>query len=404
MCPYTSYYYTSYYYYYSKGATMKPTNSSDHWVLALDGTCTACSGVGREVGRLASDTVAIRDLRDPEVAAWRAEASGSGASWTPTLLLFSGDSVKAWTGISMAARLARLIGPSRAWKVAELLGGEQQGVVHTVSPERRRFLALFPKALAGAVIASGALGSTALADTGAVPGSGQRDLLRGKKPVSTGSPSEMSKAKAAVFRSSEWQNSNRSLAADGSMFDPGTVITHVYGPQYAAVYMTWLGRQHAMTATYLVDLGERKVVHERRVDMTAGTDSRVNLMVMENDRANLKGYLEPQSGEVVIQGGDAGTLFKGRIDPSNGAITPASGYNSIPAASGDAGGVRADLFGLDLCETAVTALCGTGGGFACYGVCVGLGFVSGFAGLACAGICGLIAALGCAGAVEEICN
>lgn len=56
------------------------------------------------------------------------------------------------------------------------------------------------------------------------------------------------------------------------------------------------------------------------------------------------------------------------------------------------------------CEWAVGALCGTGGGVACYGACAALGFANGIAGLSCAAVCGLISALGCTGATAAICG
>lgn len=56
------------------------------------------------------------------------------------------------------------------------------------------------------------------------------------------------------------------------------------------------------------------------------------------------------------------------------------------------------------CEWFVTALCGTGGGAGCYGICVALALTSGWGGLGCAAVCGLIASLGCAGATKTICG
>lgn len=56
------------------------------------------------------------------------------------------------------------------------------------------------------------------------------------------------------------------------------------------------------------------------------------------------------------------------------------------------------------CEWGVGALCGTGGAAGCYGICLALGFVSGWAGLGCATVCGLIGALGCTGATNAICK
>jgi halocin C8-like bacteriocin domain-containing protein len=56
------------------------------------------------------------------------------------------------------------------------------------------------------------------------------------------------------------------------------------------------------------------------------------------------------------------------------------------------------------CEWAMAALCGTGGGLACYLLAVSLGITTGLGGLALAVICGLIAALGCYAATIYVCG
>lgn len=57
-----------------------------------------------------------------------------------------------------------------------------------------------------------------------------------------------------------------------------------------------------------------------------------------------------------------------------------------------------------VCEWAMGALCGTGGGVACYGACVALGLVSGPGGLGCAAVCALISSLGCTAATNKVCG
>lgn len=56
------------------------------------------------------------------------------------------------------------------------------------------------------------------------------------------------------------------------------------------------------------------------------------------------------------------------------------------------------------CEWAVGALCGAGGGAACYAIAVGLGLTTGIGGFALATVCGLIGALGCTAATKKICG
>lgn len=57
-----------------------------------------------------------------------------------------------------------------------------------------------------------------------------------------------------------------------------------------------------------------------------------------------------------------------------------------------------------VCEWAMGALCGTGGGAACYGACAALGLVSGPGGLGCAAVCALISSLGCTAATKKVCG
>lgn len=56
------------------------------------------------------------------------------------------------------------------------------------------------------------------------------------------------------------------------------------------------------------------------------------------------------------------------------------------------------------CEWAVGALCGTGGGAACYGTAAGLGITTGVGGFALATVCSLISSLGCTAATNKICR
>ena len=56
------------------------------------------------------------------------------------------------------------------------------------------------------------------------------------------------------------------------------------------------------------------------------------------------------------------------------------------------------------CEWFVGALCGTGGGAGCYGICAALALTTGWGGLGCAAVCALIASLGCVGATKAICG
>lgn len=127
------------------------------WILGFDGDCLTCRQLAEEVARLANGRLAVRSLRDPEVAAWRARALGPDAPWAPTLFRVEGERVEAWTGRRLAWQLARLLGPSRALALAErlvALNGAPQPA--TAGLTRRGFLGkLGAAAVAFGLLASG---------------------------------------------------------------------------------------------------------------------------------------------------------------------------------------------------------------------------------------------------------
>ncbi|MGG0657559.1 halocin C8 precursor-like protein [Rummeliibacillus pycnus] len=59
---------------------------------------------------------------------------------------------------------------------------------------------------------------------------------------------------------------------------------------------------------------------------------------------------------------------------------------------------------LGWCEWAVGALCGAGGGAACWALAIALGITTGIGGFSLATVCGLIGALGCTAATIKICG
>lgn len=59
---------------------------------------------------------------------------------------------------------------------------------------------------------------------------------------------------------------------------------------------------------------------------------------------------------------------------------------------------------LSWCEWAVGALCGAGGGAACYALALALGITTGIGGFSLATVCALIGSLGCTAATKKICG
>lgn len=92
--------------------------------------------------------------------------------------------------------------------------------------------------------------------------------------------------------------------------------------------------------------------------------------------------------------GDDALSFQGTVDSSGNVVAdPNAPIESVLMPQGSN----------PSCEWLVGFLCGTGGNVYCYTTCIALGFVTFWAGLGCAVVCGLIASMGCYGAVQAIC-
>lgn len=110
-------------------------------------------GGGTPDEALSAGRLAARSLREPEVQTWRQRTLGADAPWAPALFRVTGDSVRAWTGRGLAWRLGRLLRPTRAWQVVQLLSGGQPALNTVADGGRRRFV----KQLGGAAMAAGLL-------------------------------------------------------------------------------------------------------------------------------------------------------------------------------------------------------------------------------------------------------
>ena len=90
-------------------------------VLGFDAGCATCSDLARRIEEAVGDELEVRSLHDPQVEHWRKQALGDNAPWAPTLVEVDGGSVRAWTGVSMGARLIRVLGPAATWRVMKTL-------------------------------------------------------------------------------------------------------------------------------------------------------------------------------------------------------------------------------------------------------------------------------------------
>lgn len=82
------------------------------WILGLDTGRSDRERIARRIEHSSSGRVLVRDLADPQLRRWHADAFGAGSSPLPTLFEVNGDSVRAWEGPRMGIALRRVLGPA----------------------------------------------------------------------------------------------------------------------------------------------------------------------------------------------------------------------------------------------------------------------------------------------------
>ncbi len=90
-------------------------------VLGLDARCFSCSDLEIRIEERTGNKLSVRDLRDPKVQGWRAQALGEDNVRAPTLFEVEDGEVRAWSGWRMGWVISRTVGPSAAWQVMQAL-------------------------------------------------------------------------------------------------------------------------------------------------------------------------------------------------------------------------------------------------------------------------------------------
>lgn len=201
-----------------------------------------------------------------------------------------------------------------------------------------------------------------------------------ESPASTGTAREQAAAKAIVLRSPEFkQHANTQSNLVRGRFDVRNAIVNVEG-DIATVAMWSTVKARSVVLLFWVNLTSRKVLYVSDLVISDTGNNRAHV-IFSDDRAVLEDIFV--SNDVVV------TKTGTRFEPLDYVEHVRSQNENSTLIS---------------CDQAVTALCGLGGGAACYGACLALGLVSGPGGLGCAAVCGLIAAVGCAEAQRRICG
>jgi len=126
--------------------------------LLFDSGCSLCSGLARDVVAASDGLLQARSLHDPELQAALKRARPEWR-WEPTLLEVQGAEAHVFTGFALRAQLLTVLGPRRAWRVAQLVA-RAQTPLGDVDASRR---ALVKR---GAALAAGVVGLALLGPAG----------------------------------------------------------------------------------------------------------------------------------------------------------------------------------------------------------------------------------------------
>ncbi|MDQ3695702.1 MAG: twin-arginine translocation signal domain-containing protein [Chloroflexota bacterium] len=121
--------------------------------LLFDSACAACSSLAIDIARETDGILAVRGLHEPFIQD-ALNRGRPGWRWEPTLLETDGDIIRVSTGLPLRTRLLGLLGPRRAWCVAQLVAEAQVPLI-SAKQSRRGFVkhgAAVGAGLAGAIL------------------------------------------------------------------------------------------------------------------------------------------------------------------------------------------------------------------------------------------------------------
>ncbi|WP_367123534.1 bacteriocin fulvocin C-related protein [Streptomyces phytohabitans] len=110
---------------------MSNRGKNERWLLAFDGSCGRCTAISEAVAEASGQKLEVVPLAGDEVERWRRRALGDDPAWEPTLLRVRGEDVRAWTGPSMAPRLAGRLRFRTTVRVLRALGRLREEATRT---------------------------------------------------------------------------------------------------------------------------------------------------------------------------------------------------------------------------------------------------------------------------------
>ncbi len=252
-------------------------------ILGFDAGCGTCADLAAGVQEKVGDKLEVQNLNDPQLLAWREEALGKDAKWTPTLFEVEGEKVlRAWAGWRMGYALSRKLGPSSTWQVMQALGEiggapkvEESAVVEKL-PERAAEAVVgmsrgqFLKGVGGAAVAASVLSSGMLFPSVA-------EAATSLPNKSTGTLERRNLAKRIVVAS----NSYKSLAVAqrniGAGFDWRRAMVNADQSDLAIVRVGSYHKQRSFAVVFIVDVRLRKVWFRQGVSIVPHGTSEVKV-------------------------------------------------------------------------------------------------------------------------------
>lgn len=186
------------------------------------------------------------------------------------------------------------------------------------------------------------------------------------------------------------------------------VINTVGGPRGDIAYVEFVFGKFAKQsdnlayAQFTFDVENTDVISDQAIyaERLDNEDIHINVLY------NLEGH---QTEIYNITVDNEGTIFD-----ENGLVVNADDFivnaeknikNAGDIVRGNGENANTDEFStFGFCEYAVGALCGTGGGVACYALAGALGITTGVGGVSLAAVCALVGSVGCTAATNQICG
>lgn len=110
-----------------------------HRYLLFDSDCAACTEVAQSIEQIVGGWITPCSLRHPAMIRLLNKARPNWR-WEPTLLETEGDEIHAFTGISLATKVALGVGLPRAFRILRVVAGATRPKTEATDLSRRAFL------------------------------------------------------------------------------------------------------------------------------------------------------------------------------------------------------------------------------------------------------------------------